>query len=360
MARDSQNYNDHVTFDIVDAKNGHIWDTVIAVQFVPFLLISCIGNILAFRFFISRPIKSVPTTLYIFITLIDICIGIVHLPVMGALFNHRRPWLFNFQEFCTVWAILFSFLHKFAIFLVMLLTVTRTIKIVLPFAKIQKTVVIFIVTLYGLFLIISDIAISEQGLKFVYSTDTAYCYEFHGDYHTTNVTVATVLKMANFRVIFQVGLPALLIYVSFGVSITKLYFLTPRIVRTSHRALMGAERRKKLRASVTITLFTGLFLMCNTFFFVIKSMEGVMYVLDLTYPGPFFKDSFMFWYSWILGKIYFTVLNAVLNPVLYYWRIREFRNWVSSPTEQLEEVSSSTVDRRYTTATLVNFRSSTV
>ena len=85
-----------------------------------------------------------------------------------------------------------------------------------------------------------------------------------------------------------------------------------------------------------------------------------MYVLDLTYPGPLFKDSFMFWYSWILGKIYFTVLNAVLNPVLYYWRIREFRNWVWSPTEQLEEVSSSNVDRRYTTATLVNFRSSTV
>ena len=357
MNRDCNNFSDHVTFDEVEAKNGHIWDTVIAVQFVPFLIISSIGNILAFRFFISRPVKSVPTTLYISIALTDICTGIVHFPVMGALFNHRKPWLFNFQGFCTAWSILFSFCHKFAIFLVMLLTVTRTIKIVFPFAKIQQTVIFFIVTFYGLFLIVSDIAISEQGLKFMYSTDTAYCYEFHGHYHATNVTVATILKMANFRVVFQVGLPAVLIYVSFGISITKLYFLAPKIVRTSKHALIGTERRKKLRASVTITLFTGLFLVCNTFFFVLKTMEGVMYVMDLSYPGPLFRDNFMFWYSWVLGKVYFTVLNAVLNPVLYYWRIREFRNWVWS--EQLDETHSIT-DRRETAISLVNFRSSTV
>ena len=236
-------------------------------------------------------------------------------------------------------------------FLVMMLTASRTIKIVFPFAKVRKTVITISLVLYGLFLLASDVAVAHHGLSFVYSTDTAYCYEYNGSYYHKYADIATVLKMANFRFVLQVGIPPVVIFVSFAISIAKLYILAPTIVRTPHRKVLGEVKNKKLRASITITLFTGIFLMCNSLFFVIKCLESITYFMDLSYPGPFFHSNFMFWYSWPLGKVYFTVLNAALNPVLYYFRIGEFRYWVWSPVERDE--LSSYAERRCTGVSLL-------
>jgi hypothetical protein len=349
----SRNYSKHVSFyNLTDMpESSQIWDTAIATQFIPFSLISTIGNIFAFRYFLSRPVKSVPTTLYIFITIVDLGTGMAHFPVAGALFNQRRPWLFNIQEFCTFWTIVYSFLQKFSMFLVMLLTASRTIKIVFPFARVRKTVVIITLALYGLSLLASDIIVANYGMNFVYSSDSAYCYEFYGSYYERNAEIATILKVANFRFVLQVGIPPVVIFLSFVISVAKLYFLAPAIVRTPYRSIRGEEKNKKLQASITITLITGLFLMSNSLFFITKCLESVTYFTNLSYPGPFFRTNFMFWYSWPLGKVYFTVLNATLNPVLYYYRIDEFRNWVWSVEEQEELYSSA--DRRCTAISVV-------
>jgi hypothetical protein len=48
-----------------------------------------------------------------------------------------------------------------------------------------------------------------------------------------------------------------------------------------------------------------------------------------TYPGNFHENKFMFFYSWVLSELFCTVLNASLNPMLYVWRMKEMRLWVS-------------------------------
>ena len=80
---------------------------------------------------------------------------------------------------------------------------------------------------------------------------------------------------------------------------------------------------------MTVTIFTGLFLVCNMPYF----MYIVLYALDealsnYDYPGPLFQNSFMYWYSWTISRVLFTVLNATLNPVVYYYRVPGLRGWV--------------------------------
>ena len=328
-------------FSEEDVKNAHFWDMTIGLQFIPFFFLSTIGNSLAFRYFVSRP-KNLPTILYICITVVDMGTGMAHFPVAGTLLNHRKPWLFKLKEFCIFWTIFFSLLQKFSMFLVMLLTVSRTIKIVYPFAEVRKRAVIAVLILYGIFLLASDIAVTQYGINFFYSKDCAYCYEYNGSYYGENTEIATVLKMVNFRFVLQVGIPPVIISFSFAVSLAKLYFVTPTTPKTLMPIIRANQRNRKQQASITITLFTGIFLMCNSLFFITKSLESVTYFMNLSYPGPFFQNTFMFWFSWPIGKVYLTVLNTVLNPFLYYLRIKEFRKWVWSSAKKEENTYSMT------------------
>ena len=48
------------------------------------------------------------------------------------------PGLFNLHIFCVIWEILFSVLEKVSIYLVLLLSISRTIAIVKPFYKVRS------------------------------------------------------------------------------------------------------------------------------------------------------------------------------------------------------------------------------
>ena len=78
-------------------------------------------------------------------------------------------------------------------------------------------------------------------------------------------------------------------------------------------------------------IFTGLFLACNLPYFLNKLLDPVSSMLseNNAYPGPLFSNTFMFWYSWPISKIVCTVLNAALNPVLYYYRISGLKEWLT-------------------------------
>ena len=45
-------------------------------------------------------------------------------------------------------------------------------------------------------------------------------------------------------------------------------------------------------------------------------------------PGPLFNNYFMYWYSWPIAKVLFVSLNCTLNPILYVYRMTEFRTWI--------------------------------
>ena len=46
-------------------------------------------------------------------------------------------------------------------------------------------------------------------------------------------------------------------------------------------------------------------------------------------------------YSWLIAKIVLTVMNAALNPVVYYHRITEYRVWLLNQGLSSQTPSSS-------------------
>ena len=286
-------------------------------------LVGIPGNILGASFFTSTNKKDRVTLLYITICCIDSVTSITHLPVTMAMFRGRKPGMFNSYLVCVVWEILYTILQKMSIFLVLLLSTSRTVAIVKPFYKMRIKTVMGCVVGYLIILVLIPLLqhiIPPLRGEYKYSWDGAYCYyNFEMKFeHAVNLVM--------------VGLPPILTFVTLIVSITKLYFSAKKSVSSQQSKCRDSPRartieRRKNQATITIAIFTTLFLVCNFPLFINMMHNMTTRFFGVKYPGVYFSTRFMYWYSWHIAKMESVVVNAALNPVFYYCRMKRFRKW---------------------------------
>ena len=307
----------------VDYSNPLLMDKICGVLLILCFLFGTILNSFALAYFSKTKTKTLAEKLYTMISGVDLCTSIAQTPVILTLLNLRLPFAFSSRVFCGVWIFVFEYLQRVSIYLIVLLSVTRTIAIVLPFTIIREAAVLFTLIPYSVILL-SDIVIGliffEQA--FYYGQD--YTYPIKG--YNQNKSLAPTQDQLNYMDVqnwahnMEVVLPSIVIFVSFVVAIVKMRNV-PRYTSSD---------KTILRASITVTLATALFLICNLPFFLSLSM--VMYddyqwkhqkntsgVFENAHIGP---------HIWPVTKVIFPALNAALNPVLYYFRIKRFRTWV--------------------------------
>ena len=136
---------------------------------------------------------------------------------------------------------------------------------------------------------------------------------------TTYVDVRSGLLQA------EVLIPSIIAFACFAVT-------TVSLARSSKTQIGSDERAKLFRIStITIAIFTGVFLTCNLPGFV----EQVMYVTT-GFQGAEFQEKIIrnvrMWqrYGHFSSVFLLTLLNSALNPCLYLARMRQFRSWLSS------------------------------
>ena len=86
-------------------------------------------------------------------------------------------------------------------------------------------------------------------------------------------------------------------------------------------------RHAFIHASITVVIFTAVVLMCSLPMFVNVVLGGIT-GLFYSFPGPYFSEFYMAYYSWVVAKVVCVVLNASLNPVIYFFRMKDFNSWV--------------------------------
>jgi hypothetical protein len=92
---------------------------------------------------------------------------------------------------------------------------------------------------------------------------------------------------------------------------------------------MTSITKEKRKASVTVAIFTMIFLLCNLPFFIVvlKDIVSLSSYYDQDTPDAV-QSLYIAGYSWILSRLHFTVLNAMLNPIMYCFRMEGFRFWL--------------------------------
>ena len=287
------------------------YDVLIGLILLVCFFIGLPGNLASFIYFSRR--KDFAGLVYSLISGIDTVTCLIHIPVMIALFNGRKPGIFANKIFCVGWNVVFYFQAQISMFLVMCLSVSRTIAIVLPFYRVEKRKFLLSCAIYSLYLCFWYELILFFGGKnkfFGYDTVNVYCY-----YTIEDVGLFAQIEQTFFAL--SLGIPPIITFISFVISVNKLIH--------SGRALRMSKRNRQ--ASITLTAFTGLFLICNAPYFVNNTFYMAVYLMDSEYPQPFYTSTFMFFYSWVLAEVISVVVNATLNPVLYACRMKELRTW---------------------------------
>ena len=115
-----------------------VYDGLIAAGFFVCFLIGLPGNCLALKYFLNRKRHTLSTLLYIVASTIDICSSVIHLPVAVNLLNKRTPGLLGNTIFCSMWYFILQLLQQMSMFVVMLISLSRTIVIIFPFYKVNR------------------------------------------------------------------------------------------------------------------------------------------------------------------------------------------------------------------------------
>ena len=292
------------------------WDSLLAGTLLVCTLTGTPGNLLSLAYFYSnRRMTHFFRQLHIAVCCIDFFICCAHLPVAASLFSDRYPALFGEEVICSLWAAGFMFLQKISMFLVMLLSVCRCFSIVYPDKRLNKRRVVLTIPFFVTLLMAHETMVFiGSGKEVSYFFDIAHCL-LYGE-EVSDMSWYTVDKILHG---LEVGIIPLVCFTSFILCVVKL----------RSASLTESSRARNKEAAVTVTMFTGLFLVCNLPFFLITVLEYVdMTREDGQYPGPMFRNNFMFWYSWTLSRVVFTVLNATFNPVLYFYRIPGVKEWI--------------------------------
>ena len=319
--------------EFLSEEQFRIYDTLLAVTLTLCTLVGLPGNIVSLLYFYSSKQRNFSNLIYTFVCCIDIGTSIVPIPVMIALFNARRPGIFGETIFCVGWSVFFYYLQLMSMFLVMLMSVSRSIKLIFLLHKIERRFLILSFLLYTGFIItrfIMTLCLHLGGKAvFAFSSPSPYCwFDIYGK------PFSIIDQMIN---ALSVGFPPIITTISFTVFVVMI------------RRGLGKMNKKKRQAAVTMALFTFLFLACNLPCFmnnILWFMTELRY--ESEYPEPFYAKKFMFFYSWVISDVFCTALNAALNPVLYFCRMRNLRDWVRSRAQGTTREHSMNLSARST------------
>ena len=319
-------FNPHVLmFSDLSNSPQELWDKTLGGFILSFSLLGLIGSTLALKYFWSTGRNDLVTQLYLTISLIDICTCVFQLPATAALLREREPFLFDNVSFCYTWTILFDFLNKFSMYLVLLLSLTRAIVIAKPFYKIKKRLVQLGLVAYSIYLVSHNIFMLFLSFEAVYGADCAYCYLYfeNGEGSVTDSSQSLFLVLEYIVMSLEYGLPPIITFFTFVVCIIKL----------QTRSGSANSTRYQNTAAVTVTIFTALFLVCNCPLFILIILTASYVLTHFGYysvEAGVFSNIFMSWYSWPISRLGLTVVNASLNPLVYYWRMPGFRKWIKN------------------------------
>ena len=292
-------------------------DILIGVVLILVVITGIGGNIPAVIYFWKKRKKNIPKLLYTIISLTDVCLSAVTIVVIPVLFNNRRPTLFTSYGICVVFALHFNHLQQFSMFMVMMLSASHTVAIFAPFYKIRKRDVIISCLAFEIFWIVFDIVFLGSGiLQTVYYAPAAVCGFIPGE-----GTEIWTWKLYIIFFLLWLVLGTLVVFVSFIMSLRKVAVMR-------RNTIQNANQEKFVDVSVTITLFTATFLMCNLPQLLLQTWANIIYFTGT--EDYFAKNSAYSWYGLVIAHVFLTTFNAASNPCLYLTRMLKYRAWLRS------------------------------
>lgn len=295
------------------------------VVMVVILLLALLGNVVVCLMVYQRSaMRSAINILLASLAFADMMLAILNMP-FALVTVITTKWIFG-DAFCRVSAMLFWFFVMEGMAILLIISVDRFLIIVQKQDKLspQRAKVLIVVT-WGLTFVFSfPLAVGSPPLHIPpRAPQCVFGYSHDPGYHTYVLMLMLVFFFAPFMV---------MLYTFMGILNTirhnaiRIHSHSDSICLSQASKLgllslqrpfqMNIDMSFKTRAFTTILILFSVFTVCWAPF--------TAYSLAATFSDGFYhKDSFFQISTWVLWLCY---LKSALNPLIYYWRIKKFRD----------------------------------
>ena len=290
-------------------------DRVLAIIIILCTCVGVPGNILALKYFVFGR-KDLPTRIYIIMTLTDIAICFSTFPVAASYLYKRAPMVFGDYIFCVIWGVLWEILPYYSVFCVTVLSITRTVIVINPFLIINSTIVMIIMAIYLIYLAIIRILPLLLNLNyFRYKEKQCYCYSkepINGNWFDTSETVLNSIQLA---------VPILPVIISCVIS-TSVIISSMNVMTNPSLSQQSSSRNViKRKATITILIVTFVYVIFNVPVFINWVLNTADVLTNHTTTSPA-----MYYYRWNVTHVVCVALNAAINAIIYFFRMKRFRS----------------------------------
>ena len=307
------------TMELWDGEFNQAADVTYGLICMTCCFVGTLGNIFSFFFFKAKK-RDISTVIYMLITGCDIVISILVLPVGISLLSQRNPGLiFGNKISCVAWSHIWMNAVALSTFLVICLSITRTMSLLKPFKPLSRRKLCVAVLVHSVLTPVPALWYHVVGgFKVAFSAYTSQC-------------IATFLPFKDNRMLFYlmvIGRTILIVAPLLVVTISCLMSAVI-LIRKNKDVQQRELQQSKNRATLTILLFALLFAICNT--------PLILHVIMLTvhFYGMNWDWLFDVLYEFDKSGYYFTAIstlliaaNSAVNPILYLCRMHRLRDYV--------------------------------
>ena len=289
-------------------------DIVYGTVYIMGGVLGLLGNFLSHLFFRSKS-RDLSSILYQLITLTDFLISSLILPCGVCFLRGRDPGFYSDPVFCKVWSILWYIAARLSVFLVVVLTVSRTVSIIRPLRAVSRKWVIFSIAIYFSYLLLQFTAyLLMEGISVQFSSPRGNCAILID----SDIDMSNVIRLLEASMVIAIWCPVFIVIINSAISTwalcLKKHFLDTRKSRIG---------QLKLRASMTILMFGLVYLIFNVPLAVYQILQTIdINLLSWDHGNEYFNYFGVFCAS---GCV---ILNAAVNPFLYYWRMDRFKEFL--------------------------------
>ena len=280
-------------------------------------ILGTILNTLTLSYFISRKNLSVSTILYIVFNTSDllVCVLMMAVGVSNLKYDTENSagWFGN-QIYCTIWGVLWSISIRMSVYVIGILSISRTLSHMRPFKPISKKVIIHLLGWYLFLLTAQSFLPFLYNKGYYYNNDSASCvWELALMFELTSVSFKTVFFIT---VVLQFILPALPIITSCFISVVILKG------QVSDQTQIHCHISKR-RATVTVVLLTFAYVVFYFPLCVILGQHAIFLFCNFCFT-PFSDNKLLEQFF----SSHFFALNAITNAVIYFSRIEDMRTFL--------------------------------
>ena len=308
-------FNIWITFRMVLIDAADV--TYGAICCLCFLIGSC-GNMVSLLYFRSKK-RDISSTIYMMITANDVVVSMLVLPVGLSYWSNRQPGLlFGNKYSCAAWFHIWCIAISFSIFLVMCLSITRTISLLRPFRQQNVRYLMVAVIIFILIDLIHIVVLNMvMDIDIVYKPNLSSC-RISPPHSLTSVQIHGASVISFIRNMQNIA-PAFVVATSCVISAVLL-------TRGNKLVHQREQQQSRNRATVTILLFALVYGICNVPLIVDNIIQTYcMYssTMGLCYD-TFYEFDTQQYYNTAMRTLLLAT-NSAANPILYFWRMPALR-----------------------------------